>query len=35
MREATLRGRLGDCDGQMPWLTGNPRERCWTSTGSG
>lgn len=28
MREATLRGRLGGCEGQMPWLTGNQRERC-------
>ena len=33
MREATLRGRLGDCEGQMPWLAGNPRERCQEENG--
>jgi hypothetical protein len=33
MREATLRGRLGDCEGQMPWLAGNPRERCEDESG--
>lgn len=33
MREATLRGRLGDCEGQMPWLAGNPRARCLDENG--
>jgi hypothetical protein len=33
MREATLHGRLGDCEGQMPWLAGNPRERCEEENG--
>lgn len=33
MREATLRGRLGDCEGQMPWLAGNPRQRCLDENG--